>query len=156
MMKNSPTIPVHLLNLFETMDFLSSAKKNGKPCFNTRRYIDRDSYFGALFRWISGEKQSTHGNNIIRSCCEMASQALTSYYQTDYETILLDKIMGLRRGLLEICDTYSKDDTDIDTVNHIKNSVMILDLKIPYSVKVTHGLLAPTPKLISSVVCTRF
>jgi hypothetical protein len=141
-LNNSTTIPLHLLNLFETMDFLSSAKKDSKPCFNTRQYVDRNSYIGALIRWFNGEKQSTHGNIIIRNCCESASQAYTSYIGTEYEKIILNKIIELRKGLVEIQNTYSKDTREIDTVNHINNSIMILDLKIPFTEKIKHGIIA--------------
>jgi hypothetical protein len=152
-MTSSTTIPLHLLTLFETMDFISSAKKDCKPCFNTRQYVDRNSYLGAFIRWINGEKQSTYGNNIIRHCCESASQAYSSYIGTDYEPIILNKMIELRKGLIEIQSTYSKDTKEIDTVNHINNSIMILDLKIPLSEKIKNGIIAGnfiTPNSISS------
>ena len=64
---NSPTIPLHLQSLFESMNFLGSAVKDGKPCFNSRHYVDRNSYWGGFRRWLSGEKQSRYGNDKIRT-----------------------------------------------------------------------------------------
>jgi hypothetical protein len=145
---NPPTIPVHLLSLFEMMDFLGSARKDGKPCFHSKRYVDRNSYIGAVIRWINGEKQSTYGNAIIRNCCEETSQAYSSYVGTDFEHIILDKMINLYRGLEQIALTYEKDEHEIDTVNHIRNSLMIINMKIPHNIKVQNGLVPPSSNVL--------
>ena len=144
---NTSTIPPYLQTLFEMMNFLGVAKKDCKPCFNTKRYVDRNSYWGSLFRWNWNEKQSTYGNGKIRSCCESASQAYELYKDSQYETIILTKILKLRQGLLEIRNTYAKDEDEIDTVNHIDDSIMILDLKIPHNIKLNEGLVPPVSRL---------
>jgi hypothetical protein len=136
---NSPTIPLHLQSLFESMNFLASAVKDGKPCFKTRTYVDRSSYWGAFVRWSAGEKQSAYGNDKIRLCCESACQAYEVYKTTNYEPILIEKMFKLRKGLCEIRDTYEREN-EIDTVNHINDSIMILDFKLPQEFKLQTGI----------------
>lgn len=138
---NSPTIPLHLQSLFENMNFLGSAVKDGKPCFKSRLYVDRGSYSGAFYRWSTGEKQSTHGNDKIRICCESACQAYEAYKHSNYGPILTDKMLKLRKGLMEIRDTYERSN-EIDTVNHINDSIMILEFKLPKTFKIQTGIIA--------------
>lgn len=146
---NSPTIPLHLQTLFQSMNFLGSAMKDGKPCFNSRKYVDRSSYWGSLVRAWNGEKQSTHGNDKIRTCCETACQALEAYRDTEYGPIIIEKMLKLRKGLSEIRDTYERAG-ELDTVSHITDSIMIIDLRLPREIKNRDGLIAPTYAEVSA------
>ena len=124
------------------MNFLGSAVKDGKPCFNSREYVDRNSYWGGFKRWVAGEKQSRYGNDKIRNCCESACQAFEAYRDSEYGPIIIDKMLKLRKGLLEIKATYERNN-EIDTVSHISDSIMILDFRLPSEVKTQTGLYAP-------------
>lgn len=137
------TVPVHLQNLFDMMDFIGNAKTGMKPCFNGKYYVSSDSWTGALYRMKDGEKQSTRGNDIVRKCCQDAAQSYEQYKSTEFGPIILDKMIKLRTGILAIKSTYEIDDTEIQTCSHLSNSILELDRKIPHEVLVANGIVPP-------------
>lgn len=137
----APTIPVHLEALFEMMDFIASAKKGSKPCFNGLYYVDATSWTGAFYRLLKGEKQSGRGNMEIRKCCEEAAQAYEQYKNTPFKKVILEKMVKLRNGIISIRGTYENDDSETATVNHLTNSILVLDMRIPQHILLEQGII---------------
>jgi hypothetical protein len=113
------TIPLHLQELFDMMDFIGSARPNSKPCFRGMYYVDSTSWSGALWRYKDGESQYKFGNDIIKSCCDKATQAHEQYVGTSFENIILEKMIFMRNGISLITNTYNSDSDEIKTVNRL-------------------------------------
>ena len=128
----SSTIPLHLQELFDTMDLIASAKKGSKLCFIGKCYVDASSWSGAIYRKYTGESQSSKGNDLIRKCCDQAAQAFEQYKGDRLSDIILEKILKLRGG---ICVLKSNYEHDVSIVNHLNNSILFLDLVIPEDIK---------------------
>ena len=138
------TVPVHLQTLFDQMDFIASAGPHMKPCFKRRYYVDSDTWVGAFYRWRDGESQGTAGNTAVRLCCKEAAQAYDQYEHTEFQPIILAKMMDLRRGIETIRSTYQGNPRTIATCTHLFNSILELDRKIPPNMLVAQGIVAPT------------
>jgi hypothetical protein len=142
-MDSHTVIPIHLQKLFDQMEFIAAAKKNSKPCFGGGYYVDKDSWVGSFWRTFSGEKQNTRGNTIVRECCNQAVQCHTTHTGTETGNLILDKMIYLRVGIMSLIDTYSKKDADISTVSSLKNSIIILDTRIPRNILIERGIVQP-------------
>ena len=128
----SSSIPVHLEELFDMMDFIGSAIKGNKICFKNKTFVESKSWFGSLFRRYNGENQATRGNEIVRKCCKESSEAYRQYKSHPLGKIILDKILKLRHGIQIIISNYID---DISVVNHLNGSILFLDLEIPGNIK---------------------
>jgi hypothetical protein len=122
------------------MDFIGAAKPGYKPCFKTNQYVHKTSYFGSMIRWRDDEKQATIGNAKIREYCKEAAEAYDAYKETSYAQIILDRMLKMRNGLLEIRNTYAD---DINIYTDIDISIMILDVAIPEDTKIATGIMVP-------------
>lgn len=132
---NPPTIPVALQRLFADAGFLSCAEDDQKPCISTRTYAHKDSWWDwGTRRWNRENPDRT--KNFIRSTCEEIAQNIQQYTDTDFYEIILTKMIKLRTGLVKIAETYK---SDVSAKDHITDSIMLLDMKIPERIKVTHG-----------------
>jgi hypothetical protein len=143
------TVPVHLQNLFDMMDFIGKAKIGFKPCFNGMYYVSAKSWLGALYRLSGRESQGDKGNCIVRGCCQESSQAYEQYKDTEFEEIILSKMITLRGGIVSIIKTYSLDDQEIQTCTHLQNSILEIDRKIPRDIMVSMGIVPPNVRKTS-------
>ncbi len=132
---NPPTIPVALQRLFADAGFLSCAEDDQKPSINTRTYARKDSWWDWASRRYNRENPD-RTKHFIRSTCEEIAQNLQQYTDTDFYEIILTKMIKLRTGLVKIAETYK---SDVSARDHINDSIMLLDMKIPERIKVTHG-----------------
>lgn len=126
---NVNVIPLHLQKLFEDINFIASATKDGKPCFNTREYVDHESFLGIFKRMYYSENRQG-AIQTIRDCCIISVEFLELYKDTVYEPLIIKKILNMRQGLVEIANTYSKKHSNISVVNHIKDSIILIDMKL--------------------------
>lgn len=132
---NPPTIPISLQSLFADAGFLGSAQDDEKPCITARCYVHKDSWIGYGYRrWNRENPDKT--KHFIRTTCEAIAQNLSQYADTPFYDIILTKIIKLRTGLIKIAETYK---SDVVVKDHIGDSVMILDMKIPEHIKIQHG-----------------
>jgi hypothetical protein len=142
---NPPTIPVALINLFEDAGFLAAAEPHHKPCIKSKYYVD-DRGFTGWYGWFLrrlDRENPDKTKNFIRKVCDGMAQALNTYSQTVYLPIITNKTVALRAGVAKIQKTY---ENDCLTRGHIEDSITILDMALPMSVKLHYGIVAP-PKI---------
>lgn len=132
---NPPTIPVALQRLFADAGFLSCAQDNQKPCIGNRYYVGNSALGFLLRRWERENVDRT--KTFIRSTCEEILQNLIQYKSTDFYDIILTKMLKLRVGLTKISHSYR---ADVTAQDHINDSIMILDMKIPEHIKIIYGI----------------
>lgn len=133
---SAPTIPIGLQQLFEDAGFLAAAEDDQKPCIKGKYYVQSDSWLGYLQRrWDREGPDKT--KVYVRRVCEQLSQSLNMYVDTNFYDIILIKMVKVRIGVERIANTYRH--VDITVHGHLLDSILILDMKIPESVKQEQG-----------------
>lgn len=133
---NPPTIPIQLSSLFDDMGFIAMNPDGSKPCIKGRYYADGSTWKGWIMRRWDGEKPE-RTMVFIRKTCEAASQAVIQYQHTVFFDIIISKIVKLRDGILYVRKAY---DSNIVAKNSFDDSIMLLDLRLPTSVKIQMGV----------------
>lgn len=132
-----PTIPEHLIQLFEDLDFVATVEPHHKPCLKARIYVDRDSWWGSIRRYMDGESGSQTAE-FIRRVVERLCQSIDTYRDSRFNELLLSKALELRVGIVRLINTYNKSP---DALGRLRTSLLVLDLKIPDPIKSRHGII---------------
>ena len=131
-----PTIPIGLADLFESAGFIASAEEDCKPYFKGKKHVKENSWYGWAQRKSAGEDAGTTKSK-IRRICEGMSQAYDQYKESQWSEIILNKMIKLRFGIMKIQGAYAIKDQN--TVDHLDDSIVILDFKIPEHIKLKYG-----------------
>jgi len=137
-MNNIPIIPIQLQNLFDDMTFIGNVPPNHKLCVKSKCYSNSSSWIHWSFRKLDFESSSLTVN-FIHNTCTAASQAYSSFSKTQFENVILSKLILLRNGIKNIQKTYIN---DVKTSNSLETSLLIIDLILPQKIKSQLGLIS--------------
>jgi hypothetical protein len=140
-----PTIPIGLSTLFRRAGFIASAPEMCKPCFKTKKYYDTSTLRGWIMRHASGETSTDTQTNVY-NICEGMSQAVEQYAETWWENVIIERMIKLRIGIFKIIAAYERD-KDYDTADCLKDSVLILDFRIPENRRNDYGFVTECKNL---------
>lgn len=120
----------HIQDIFCDLDFLAGVGEKQKICFNKKCYVDSDSYYGILYRTISGESMETTGILKLSNICECSKQTFykeKNNLPPEVLQIFEQKILQAKSGLERLARTYDSAGK-ICIVNSIKNyGIFVLD-----------------------------
>ena len=99
--------PPEIKDLCEFADFISGAGISMKPCFKTKTFVHKDSWFGSLYRRAYGEN-GILGAREICDAGERLAYAIKMYENTVWHDTLCKKAESFIAGVLVISQTYQE------------------------------------------------
>ncbi|MEM2987321.1 MAG: hypothetical protein QXV60_04405 [Nitrososphaerota archaeon] len=102
------SIPITLNDILVKLKILSMIERGKKINMNTMKFVDSNSWIGAINRSISGEGRKgliVHLNQII----QQAIDAIDEYYGTEFCKIIVNYLAQAKVGIQNLVSTYQSD-----------------------------------------------
>jgi hypothetical protein len=120
------SIPDPLRDLLSKLVFLSMIEKGRKPCMHDMTFVKSSSWMGSLRRAVAGEGRKSmiiHINQIV----DTAIQAIEEYRDTEFLSLIVNKLAMSKIGIENLITTYQKHP---DTIAKIRICVDNINIQL--------------------------
>src|SRR3989338_1259481 len=120
------SIPTTLNELLVKLKFISLIERGKKVNINANSCIDRGSWFGSIWRSLSGEGRK--GLMLyLSSTINQAITAINEYNDTEFKVVIVNHLAGTKPGLNNLLETYGP---DLSIVSQISVLITNIDIQL--------------------------
>ena len=118
------SLPESLESLCVDLDFLARIEKGQKPCYNDRRLVSKESWFGSAYRTWYGESRIKMLEH-LRETVKKTDEAINNPQNAEFLALIINSLYGANKGVVNLADTYHDDEDTTKEIAKELNSMAV-------------------------------